>query len=153
LRISLCGSDAKSLNVRKNVQKIYIYLLKRSSFNDSDSRKLFLGEKKYDLISYLIYFGCTICEYMQLKINFIMQMRFKIFGKGLYTNPRHYTLCFYYENISDRHVSPIQACTSPYRPLQACTGPYRPMQAHTGPYRPIQAHTGLCKLVQVLLNH
>jgi hypothetical protein len=64
--------------------------------NDCDSRMLFLGENRYDLITYMLYFGCTICEYMQLKINSIMQMRFNIFGNGSKQFlHRNYVLCFY----------------------------------------------------------
>jgi hypothetical protein len=89
--------------LRKKLQRTLLFLtgfnisLKGSSINDSESRMLFLGENRYDLISYMIYFGCTIWEYMRLKINSIMQMRFRFSVKvqnSFYTNLRNYISCF-----------------------------------------------------------
>jgi hypothetical protein len=93
---------------------------------------LFLGENKYDLISYMIYFGCILCEYMQSKINSIMQMRLKIFGKGR-KQYLHQPQKQYFMFLLEKY---IRQARKPHTSL------YRPVQAHTGPYRPIQARAG-----------
>jgi hypothetical protein len=117
----------------------FIHLLKGSFINDSDSRKFLLGKNRYDLISYMIYFGCTLCEYMQSKINSIMQMRFKFFINGS-KQFLHQPQKLYFMFSLEKYIR--QACkfhTGMYRPTQARTSPYRPIQADTGPYRLVQA--------------
>jgi hypothetical protein len=119
----------RSMLEKMSEKLLFIYFLKGSFINNSDSRILFLGENRNDLISYMIYFGCTICKYMQSKINSIMQMRFKIFGNGSKQK-------LYFMFLLEKYIR--QACKSH-------TGLYRPVQARTGPYRPIQAHTRILK--------
>jgi hypothetical protein len=66
---------------------------------------------------------------MVFKNDSIMQMRLQFLVMAeivFYSNPRHYILCFYERNISDR---PIQGCRGRLETIQAWTGPYWPVQA------------------------